>query len=47
MQISKEQWEQLDELASALYSADKYNSTIDGFHAYSVIREIIGDDYKE
>ena len=47
MNITKEQWRKLQEIALELSSAEKYNKTIDGIDLSCRIRDIIGYEYPE
>ena len=47
MNITKEQWRELQEIAQELASAEKCGKTIDGINLACRIRDIIGYEYPE
>ena len=47
MELTKEQWNRLNEITSELYKADKYGNSTDLCRIACEIRDIIGYDYPE
>lgn len=45
--MAKQEWEALDNLATELYTADKYNQVVDGSDSCNTIRNTVGYSYNE